>query len=102
MKKSEIFGPKVEAKPDNMLFRFSLGQALYDEGATEDAISHLQLCADSREDWMLPRILLGKALLQHGHNEDAKPILEHALKLAVEQHHDDPAAELREILSDLT
>lgn len=101
MKKSEIFGPKVEAKPDNMLFRFSLGQALYDEGATEDAIPHLQLCADSREDWMLPRILLGKALLQHGHNADAKPILEHALQLAVEQHHDDPAAELREILADL-
>lgn len=101
MKKSEIFLPKVEAKPDNMLFRFSLGQALYDEGATEASIPHLQRCADSRDDWMLPRILLGKAMLQHGQMEAAKPILEHSLKLAVEQHHDDPAEELREILSDL-
>jgi predicted Zn-dependent protease len=101
MKKSEIFLPKVEAKPDNMLFRFSLGQALYDEGATEAAIPHLQRCADSRDDWMLPRILLGKALLQHNQPDQAKPIMEAALQLAIAQHHDDPAAELREILSDL-
>lgn len=101
MKKSEIFLPKVEAKPDNILFRFSLGQALYDEGDTEAAIPHLQRCADSRDDWMLPRILLGKAMLQDGQSTEAKPILEHALRLAVEQHHDDPAAELREILADL-
>ena len=101
MKKSEIFLPKVEAKPDNMLFRFSLGQALYDEGSTEASIPHLKRCADSRDDWMLPRILLGKALLQHGQADIAKPILEHALKLAVDQHHDDPAEELRDILEDL-
>ena len=101
MKKSEIFLPKVEAKPDNMLFRFSLGQALYDEGDTQASIQHLQRCADSRNDWMLPRILLGKAMLQHSQITQAKPILEHALTLAVEQHHDDPAAELREILADL-
>jgi len=101
MKKSEIFLPKVEAKPNNMLFRFSLGQALYDEGATEAAIPHLQRCADSRDDWMLPRILLGKALLQHGQADTAKPILATALKLAIAQHHDEPAAELRDILDDL-
>ncbi len=101
MKKSEIFLPKVEAKPDNMLFRFSLGQALYDEGTTEASIPHLQRCADSRDDWMLPRILLGKALLQHGQADTAKPILAYALQLAVVQHHDEPAAELRDILEDL-
>jgi hypothetical protein len=50
---------------------------------------------------MLPRILLGKAMLQHGHTESAKPILEHALQLAVSQHHDEPAEEIRDILSDL-
>jgi hypothetical protein len=101
MKKSEVFLPKVEAKPDNMLFRFSLGQALYDEGATAESIPHLQRCADSRADWMLPRILLGKALLQDKQCAVAKPIFESALQLAVVQHHDDPAAELRNILADL-
>jgi Flp pilus assembly protein TadD len=101
MKKSEIFLPKVEAKPDNLLFRFSLGQALYEEGATAAAIPHLQRCADSRDDWMLPRILLGKSLLQIGRDAEAKPILKTALELAVAQHHDDPAAELRTMLADL-
>jgi Flp pilus assembly protein TadD len=101
MKKSEIFLPKVEAKPDNLLFRFSLGQALYEEGATAAAIPHLQRCADSRDDWMLPRILLGKSLLQIGRDAEARPILKTALELAVAQHHDDPAAELRTMLADL-
>ena len=100
MKKSEIFLPKVASKPDNMLFRFSLGQALYDEGDTTVASAHLKKCADSREDWMLPRILLGKAMLAKGQNCSAKPILEAALQLATEQQHDDPATELRNILAD--
>ncbi|TVP79406.1 MAG: molecular chaperone DnaJ [Puniceicoccaceae bacterium] len=102
MKKSEIFLPKVEAAPDNRLFRFSLGQALYEEGATAAAIPHLQQCAESRADWMLPRILLGKAYLQTGQAPKAKPILEAALALAIEQHHDDPAAELKDILDELS
>jgi hypothetical protein len=101
MNKSEIFLPKVEAKPDNILFRFSLGQALYDEGAIAESIPHLQRCADSRADWMLPRILLGKALLHDKQTATAKPILELALELAIVQHHDAPAAELRSILEDL-
>lgn len=101
MKKSEIFFPKVSAQPDNMLFRFSLGQALYEEGATTESIPHLQRCADSREDWMLPRILLGKALLQQGKPETARPILENALHLAIEQHHEGPTEELHAILADL-
>lgn len=100
-KKSDIFHPKVKAKPDNMLFRFSLGQALYDEGDSAEAIPHLQVCADSRDDWMLPRILLGKTMLQHGQEAAAKPILEKALQLAVDQHHLEPAEELRSILADL-
>lgn len=100
MKKSEIFQSKVEASPDNMLFRFSLGQALYDEGDTLASVDHLQRCADSRADWMLPRILLGKAMLANGRADEAKPILEDALQLAIDQHHDDPAEELRGILED--
>ena len=96
-----MFLPKVREQPDNMLFRFSLGQALYDEGKTAEAIPHLHMCADSRDDWMLPRILLGKAMLANGREDDAKPILKIALRLAIDQHHDDPAAELRSMLADL-
>jgi len=101
MKKSELFLPKVEAQPENMLFRFSLGQALYDEEAVSESIPHLQKCVDSQADWMLPRILLGKALLQNGNPEQAKPILENALQLAIEQNHEGPEGELRALLNDL-
>ena len=100
MNKIEIFTDKVAKVPDNMLFRFSLGQALYEAGRGSEAIEHLERCAASRDDWMLPRILLGKALLEAGHSERARPILETALELAVAQDHDDPAAELRDLLSD--
>lgn len=100
MKQSEVFLPKVQANPDNMLFRFSLGQALYEEGAVAESIPHLKKCADSRADWMVPRILLGKALLQTGEPEQANPILEDALKLAIEQNHEGPTEELRSILAD--
>jgi Flp pilus assembly protein TadD len=100
VKKSELFRPKVAAKPDNLLFRFSLGQALYDEGEPAEAIEHLQLCCESREDWMLPRILLGKALLQTGKEELARPILKDALALAIDQHHEGPEEELRQILNE--
>jgi Flp pilus assembly protein TadD len=100
MKKSDIFLPKVESRPENMLFRFSLGQALYEEGDTLAAIPHLRKCAESRADWMLPRILLGKAYLQTGQSTEARPTLETALELAIEQNHDDPAAELQSILAD--
>jgi len=100
VKKSETFYPKVEAKPENILYRFSLGQALYDEGVIAESIPHLTRCVEARNDWMLPRILLGKALLQEGKSDFAKPILEEALKLAIDQDHLDPAAELREMLSD--
>ncbi|MGB1128267.1 MAG: molecular chaperone DnaJ [Opitutales bacterium] len=102
MKKSEIFLPKVAKSPENLLFRFSLGQALYDEGDTTASIEHLEACAASRADWMLPRILLGKALIQDKRADEATAILEDALKLAIEQQHDDPAEELRHILADLT
>ena len=101
MKKSEIFLPKVQAQPENMLFRFSLGQALYEEGATAESIPHLQKCADSSTDWMLPRILLGKALLQNGQSDQAKPILENSLQLAIEQNHEGPEGELNALLADL-
>ena len=101
IKKSDIFQSKVEAQPDNRLFRFSLGQALFEEGDIKGSIPHLELCVESREDWMLPRILLGKALIEIGRVTEAKNFLETALKLAALQKHDDPANELRCILADL-
>lgn len=91
----------VAGQPDNPLFRFSLAQALLAAGRDTEAEPHLRRCVESKADWMLPRILLGKHLLKTGRADEARPILENALQLAIEQDHDDPAAELRALLATL-
>ncbi len=99
--RSQVFRDKVAQQPDNPLFRFSLGQALFQEGDFKGAREHLEIAAASREDWMLPRILVGRALIDGGQPEQARPWLEKALALAVEQNHDDPAEECRSLLSQI-
>jgi len=99
--RSRQFAVLVEQQPDNELFRFSLAQALLAEGRPADAIEHLVRCAGKKPEWMMPRILLGKALLGLGRRAEAKPWLEEALKLALAQDHEDPAQELRSILTEL-
>lgn len=92
------FRSLVAAQPDNVLFRFSLGQALEAAGADGEAIEHYRRCAEHKKDWMMPRILLGKALLRSGNKEEARPVLEAALALAIEQAHEEPEHELRALL----
>lgn len=99
--RSPQFAALVAAQPDNELFRFSLAQALLNEGRPADALEHLEKCAGKKPEWMMPRILLGKTLLGLGRKAEAKPWLAAALQLAVAQNHDDPAQELRAILSEL-
>lgn len=94
------FSPLVEQQPENELFRFSLAQALLKENRAAEALPHLQRCAEKKSDWMIPRILLGKTLLQLGRKEEARPWLERALALAVEQNHEDPERELRALLTE--
>jgi predicted Zn-dependent protease len=99
--RSQQFQALVAQFPDNELHRFSLAQALLNEGRPEQALPHLEWCRARRADWMVPRILLGKALLNAGRPADARPVLEEALRLAIEQRHETPEAELRALLADL-
>ncbi len=99
--RSERFQSLVDQHPDNVMFRFSLGQALMEDGRPADAIPHLEHCCASKADWMMARIHLGKALLALGRTTEARPILEDALKLAIDQHHETPEAELRALLADI-
>lgn len=99
--RSENFRKMVEKAPENELFRFSLGQSLFEEESYAEAVEHLEVCRQRKPDWMMPVILLGKAYLQLGRVEEARPALEDALALAVEQNHETPEAELRAILADL-
>lgn len=97
----ERFTKLVAQQPENELFRFSLAQALLKENREEEALPHLQRCAEKKSDWMIPRILLGKTLLQLGRKAEARPWLEVALALAVEQSHEDPERELRALLKEI-
>jgi predicted Zn-dependent protease len=97
----EQFEALVARQPENELFRFSLAQTLVAEGQAEAAAVQFQTCAERKADWMMPRILLGKTLLGLGRAAEARPWLEDALRLAVEQHHEEPEHELRALLRDL-
>jgi hypothetical protein len=54
-----------------------------------------------KPEWMVAHIQFGKSLIALGHSVEARPILEHALELAIAQHHDSPRAELEELLKSL-
>jgi predicted Zn-dependent protease len=84
--------------PDNDLSRFNLAQAYCDANEFANAIEHLRALCDKKPDWMVVHIQLGKSLIALGRSPEAKPILEHALKLAIAQHHDSPREELTELL----
>jgi predicted Zn-dependent protease len=99
--RAEHFEALVARQPENEMFRFSLAQALVADGRSEEAVQHYRGCVDKKPDWMMPRILLGKLLLELGRRADAKLLLEDALRLAVEQQHEDPERELRALLAEL-
>ncbi len=99
--KTQRFQTLVSKNPNNELFRFSLAQALIDENRHEEALEHLDFCIQKKDDWMMAEILKGKSLLALLRPTEAKPVLEHALHLAVEQHHEAPEAELRKLLETL-
>lgn len=101
MSRTQQFAALVAKQPENELFRFSLAQALLAENRPAEAADHLAFCAARKADWMMPRILLGKALLGLNRRAEAKPWLEEALQLAVDQNHEDPERELRGLLADL-
>jgi predicted Zn-dependent protease len=99
--RTDHFKTLVERQPDNEMFRFSLAQALVAESRGEEAIPHYTFCVARNKAWMMPRILLGKVQLQLGRRDEAKALFEDALRLAIDQHHEDPEQELRALLAEL-
>lgn len=87
--------------PGNDLSRFSLAQAYFDAGDYANAAEHLRPLCAKKSDWMVVHILLGKCLLHTGQHDEANKLLEHALQLAITQHHDGPREELEELLKTL-
>ena len=100
-RRSDSFAALVERQPDNELFRFSLAQALLAEHRYLDAVEHYKFCVLKKSDWMMPRILLGKLYLELGRGPEARLQLQEALRLAVDQQHEEPERELRALLNEL-
>lgn len=98
MSQQKFFTQKVQEAPENKLFRFSLSKILFDQEQFIEAIPHLEKCIQLQDDWMLAHILLGKSLLQSKQMDKAKEILEKALRLAIDQNHDDPKDEILALL----
>ena len=101
MSRLEQFQSLVARQPENELFRFSLAQALEAADRGAEAVPHYQFCITKKPDWMMAHILLGKRLLALGRRDEARAQLELALRLAIEQAHEDPERELRALLADL-
>ncbi len=101
MARSKAFQLLVEGDPANPLFRFSLGQALWQEGEAEAACEHLKFAAEAKSDWMMPLILLGKCHMARQQKELARAAFSGALKLAIAQGHEEPEAELRALIANL-
>lgn len=91
----------VEQYPNNELARFSLGKALFDAGQIQLAKEQFELALARKPDWMVVRILIGKCELAVGNTAAAKAAFQHALELAIEQHHEGPQAEMEELLRGL-
>lgn len=92
--RTAFFAARVAEQPDNVLFRFSYGQALVNASRAAEAVEHLQIAAASRADWMVPRILLGKAHQAAGDLVAARAAFDDALALARSQGHEEPEEEL--------
>ena len=91
----------VEQFPQNELARFSLGKALFDAGDFERAKEHFKVALAKKPDWMVVQILIGKCDLALGDKAAAKTAFENALRLAIEQHHEGPQAEMEQALAEL-
>jgi tetratricopeptide (TPR) repeat protein len=92
---------RVEEFPQNELFRFSLGKALFDAGDFVGAIEQFEVALARKPDWMVVAILLGRSWQSRGDLKKAREYLELGQRLAREQNHEGPLEETTELLKHL-
>lgn len=91
----------IEQFPDNELARFSLGKAYFDTADFARAREQFEIALRKKSDWMVVQILLGKCDLALGNQGGAVTAFERARRLALEQNHEGPLAEMDQLLADL-
>ncbi len=89
---------RVAEQPENELHRFSLGKALFDAGKFSEAEEHLKVALKKKPDWMVVTMLLAQCALERKDEAGARDLYHHALKMAIDQHHEGPESEIREAL----
>lgn len=92
----------LEKNPKNELARFSLAKAWFDAGRFNEAKPHFEQALQAKPDWMMAQILLGKCWLELGDKSQARQAFERGLKMAIDQHHEGPQAEMEALLSELS
>jgi Flp pilus assembly protein TadD len=96
------YAARVASQPENELFRFSYGKALFDAGDFTTAEEHLRVALERKPEWMVVTMLLAQCALRRNDQTEARRLYESALALAIAQHHEDPEAEIRAALDKLT
>jgi tetratricopeptide (TPR) repeat protein len=91
----------LDQYPNNELARFSLGKAYFDIGDFAHAKEQFEWALTKRADWMVVHILLGRCELTLGNLETARQSFERARRLAIDQNHEGPLAEIEALLADL-
>lgn len=95
------FRQKLSTSPENLLFKYSLAQALFEENHFDEAIELFEQCIANRTDWMLVALYLGKAYLEKGNSGNAEKYLTLTIELGLKQNHDDPVEEAKQLLATL-
>ena len=98
--RSALFRKKLEGNPENHLFRFSLSQALFEEGRLAECMDELENCLAAKPDWMIASLVLGKAKKEAGRTEEAAVVFEETVRMAREQNHEGPEEEARALLTE--
>jgi tetratricopeptide (TPR) repeat protein len=96
-----FFENKLELEPDNIFYRFSLGQVLFEQKIFEVALPHFQKCVESKPDWLIAHMFLAKSEIELKNYSSARSSLTKAINLAEEQNHETPLEEAEGLLSDI-
>ncbi|MCB9897379.1 MAG: tetratricopeptide repeat protein [Planctomycetes bacterium] len=96
--KIERFAAFVAKDPQNPLHNFALARALLQAGEFAEAESAFVRCLELDPDWMVAHIQRGRCLVELERWDEARAALERGADLATAQGHEEPFAEIRELL----
>jgi tetratricopeptide (TPR) repeat protein len=95
------FESMVASDPENPLHAFALAQALLAAGEFERSEKAYARCLQLDPNWMVAAIRRGRCLVALERWDDARAALEDGARLATEQNHEEPFAEIRELMDEI-